>query len=100
MGLDNAFLINGRHFVYDTPNKKRKLVHGLVQYENKGKLFWHCWIEDSQYCYDYLPRNKRIKIKKEDFYRLGKIKNNKVKKYSRQSAFAHLQDKQHWGPWN
>ena len=79
-------------------NKYLLLCHGIVsgQGKLKGKRIGHAWNELQDMVFDF-SNGRQIIIRKEKYYRIGKIK--KVKKYTRDEAIKLMLIYKSLGPW-
>jgi hypothetical protein len=58
------------------------LAQGIV-WSDQTKWHLHSWVEDEKFCYDFANGHEAI-LNKDQYYRVGKIKN--VKRYSYKEA--------------
>jgi hypothetical protein len=96
----NCFQANGQKFMFDFP-PDALLVHGIVvgQGAIEGVLHSHCWIEKGDMVYDF-SEGRELVLPKERYYKIGKIDENNVKKYTLEEARKFILDTKNWGPWD
>ena len=79
---------------------KAKLVHGVVINQIDNKPMGHCWIELGDVVFDY-SNKKSISVRKEHYYKLGKIpvKKYKYHRYSFIDMCKQIVKQETYGPW-
>jgi hypothetical protein len=76
------------------------LVHGTVSGQGplKGMRIKHAWCELGDVVFDY-SNGKQIVMRKEQYYRIGKIRKSQIKKYSKKQATKNMLRTGNYGPW-
>ena len=92
----DCYNIAGRLIV---DNKDWLLCHGIVDGQGQltGQKIGHAWNEHQDVVFDY-SNGKKIILRKEQYYALGKIK--KVAKYNREEALSMMSRYEHYGTWD
>lgn len=79
-----------------------RVVHGLPLGTgplNRGKRYWHAWVEVGGTVVDY-SNGHEIVMAREEYYRLGQLDETRVYRYTLDEALAHVLDGDRtWGPW-
>jgi hypothetical protein len=89
------------------------IVHGLPigqGEENLGRRYWHAWVEakvrDSSnggkptwIVADWSAGKPRTFYRRTSYYRIGKIPQHLVFRYTIEQAAEHMADTGHYGPW-
>lgn len=91
-------IINGH-----LPSEHTKLVHAIVHGTDraKGSRIHHAWNEIGDVVFDK-SNGRNIMMRKEQYYKLGKIKQEpgKYASYDLKELSKKLFKHQHWGPWD
>ena len=75
------------------------IVHGHVEgqgSETKGKRFGHAWVEVGNKVYD---AETNTTWTKDDYYRIGKIDEDKTYEYDKYLVSYYVSKTEHCGPW-
>jgi len=95
--MGDCFKANGEMANYGT------LCHGVVQQLLSDIDVWHTWLEvnhtDGMWVYDDLSNNKLLKMLREDYYNLHKVKEDLTSRYSYDEVKRMGRITRHWGPW-
>ena len=80
----DCFRVAG-NMIIDHPNFL--LCHAKVagQGKFKGKMIWHAWNEDGDMVWDY-SNGREIIVRKERYYKIAKIKDKNIVKYTHDEA--------------
>lgn len=94
----DCFEVAGKMIV-DMPDETL-LCHGIATGQGpvEGIRFSHGWIELNGFVIDKSNKHN-ICMEKEKYYKIGKIKNNTVKKYSKRESLINLLKHRNFGPW-
>jgi len=102
-GCGDCFVVAGRNMI-DEMIPGITLVHALVYGQGalKGRRFPHAWNEIGDIVLDY-SNGKKIVMRKEAYYKSGKINPNETGSYSvfnKTAALKKMVVEKHWGPWD
>jgi len=79
------------------------VVHGiatLIRGEHQGKQFGHCWIEfKTELGIIVKDLTADILCPKDVYYRLGKVDETRIFKYTAEETWSNGVESGHWGPW-
>jgi hypothetical protein len=83
------------------PFEHTKLVHGIVKSSKEGRDMHHAWNEIGDVVIDR-SNGQNIIMRKEQYYKLGKIKQTKGRyaSYDSKEMAEKLFKHKHWGPWD
>jgi hypothetical protein len=86
--------------LHNTEASDNVLVHGLVNGQGKltGIKYNHAWVEDASMVYDY-SNGRQIVLPKDLYYRLGKIKEQEVFRYTSSEMYKNASKFGTYGPW-
>lgn len=98
----DCFEVAGRKMIYENM-PGMKLVHAYVSGQGplKGRRFEHAWNEIGDVVIDS-SNGKNIILRKEIYYKLGKVKQTKGQyaSYTHPEALAKMVEHHHYGPWD
>ena len=82
--------------------KDTLLVHGLVtgQGKIKGTRYGHAWLEVGGMIVFDISNGRDVVMSVQDYYELGKIKEEEIKRYSLTEAQKLITRTGHYGPWH
>lgn len=93
-----CFELTGRFILEAGPNSDIVLVHGWPTLTVEPyHRYQHAWIEVNNQCINLQPL---LVVKKEEFYRVGKIDENECICYTFHEAHDKILNSGHWGPWD
>ena len=103
----DCFVTNGQEFTSLVDTTNYVIVHGIVKNSIDGLPMSHCWIEKIIHkdrfsytvCLDYSNGNT-VELPKELYYYFGKIKEEDLKKYTREEYLEKIIQSSNWGPWD
>lgn len=77
-----------------------RLVHGLASGQGnlKGIRYNHAWVESESVVYDN-SNGRRLELPKSVYYKLGKIKESEVFRYTRSDMYKMASKFGTYGPW-
>lgn len=93
---------NAYHNMLNLKLEGMLLVHGIVSGQKvlEGYRFEHAWNEWNGFVFDFSIPNKPFTSTKESYYKLGKIKEKEVKRYTLKEALEHGTKNGTFGPWH
>ncbi len=106
----DCFVANGNEFL--TLSDDHILVQGIVKNSIDGLPMTHCWIEriivgnpgtkaefKYEVCIDKSNGND-VELPKQLYYMLGNIKEENVRRYTKDEYQSKLLETNNWGPWD
>lgn len=96
----DCFDVAGR-MIMDAEGNDMKLVHGEVYSRHFKRRIWHAWIEmgGGDVVLDH-SNGGRVVMRSERYYKIAKLKEKHVKRYTRDEACKLMLDIGHFGPWD
>lgn len=95
----DCYKANAEWMIENKPGDDWFICHGeaIGQGPIKGVKFGHCWLENKDLVLDF-SNGRQIVIKKNQYYKIGKIKN--VKRYKQEELMLNMFKTKKYGPWD
>jgi len=81
-------------------DKDLRLCHGMVTGPEEIDFLrhGHCWLEIDDVLFDFSNGHSLV-TRKDTYYKVGKIKETEVKRYTRAEVQVMIAQHEHFGPW-
>lgn len=99
MKKGDCYIVAG-HYIVESKANNILLCHGIVSGRGKlkGLRIGHAWIEMGDVVLDHSNWGS-IVMRKEQYYKIGEIKELDVKKYAKAEAIKLMLKTKHYGSW-
>lgn len=102
-GTGDCYLVAGRIVSLDetSVSPHLRLCHGtpVGQGPLKGKPVPHAWVELSGDTVIDRSNGLDVAMRREKYYEIGQIKEDEVRRYTKEEALEHMLKSGHYGPW-
>jgi hypothetical protein len=101
MALGDCYRAAARLILDNDLPPEARLAHGMVDGQGPltGCRFGHAWVELGDVVLDHL-NGRTIAVRAEEYYRIGRMREEEIKRYTREETARLVLKHEHWGPWS